>query len=139
MEITYTSVQEFVDQLESPRREDILTLIELGRKVTRKEPQLWGTIIGFGNLHYKYATGHEGNMPLFGLASRKHAITLYVAYELEKYSQLQHLGKHKIGKACLYINKLSDVRLEVLESLIRDGIRDTYNYDFITDNDATTV
>lgn len=135
MEITNQSINNFIESIQEPRKKDILKLIELGNKVTQKEPQLWGTIIGFGNLHYKYQTGVEGDMPLLGLANRKQAITLYISYTLEKYPQLKDLGKYKVGKSCLYIKKLSDVNLDVLESLIKDAMKDTLNISFVTDNE----
>ncbi len=135
MNITHDSIDEFVESIEEPRKKDILALMELGKKVTKKEPKLWGTIIGFGNLHYKYQTGVEGDMPLFGLANRKQAITLYVSYTLDKYPQLNDLGKFTMGKSCLYIKKLSDIKLDVLESLISDAIKDTLKISFVTDNE----
>jgi hypothetical protein len=135
MEITNQSINDFIESIQEPRKKDILQLIELGKKVTQKEPRLWGTIIGFGNLHYKYQTGVEGDMPLFGLANRKQAITLYISYTLEKYPQLNDLGKFTIGKSCLYIKRLSDIKLDVLESLIRDAIKDTLNIPFVTNNE----
>lgn len=135
MEITNQSINNFIESIQEPRKKDILKLIELGKKVTQKEPQLWGTIIGFGNLHYKYQTGVEGDMPLLGLANRKQAITLYISYTLEKYSQLNDLGKFSIGKSCLYIKRLTDIKLDVLESLIRDAIKDTLNISFVTNNE----
>lgn len=136
MEITNPSIHDFVNLIEEPRKSDILTLIELGKKLTLKEPKLWGTIIGFGNLHYTYKTGHEGDMPLFGLANRKQAITLYISYTLDKYPQLKDLGQYKMGKSCLYIKKLSDINLDTLESLIKDAIKDTMEISFITDNES---
>jgi hypothetical protein len=136
MKITNKEVQNYINEISEPRKSDIFTLIELGKKLTHKEPALWGSIIGFGNLHYKYQTGHEGNMPLLGLASRKQAITLYLSFNLEQYPQLSKLGKHSIGKGCLYIKKLSDINMDVLESLISDTMKDTMKLSFITDNDS---
>ena len=136
MEITNKDVINFLNEIPEPRKSDIITLIELGKKLTHKEPSLWGSIIGFGNLHYKYQTGHEGNMPLLGLASRKQAITLYLSFNLEQYPELSNLGKHSIGKGCLYIKKLSDINIQVLESLIVDAINDTMKLPFITDNES---
>jgi hypothetical protein len=136
MKITDQNVNDFLLNIPEPRYSDLVKLIELGKKLTKKEPQMWGSIIGFGNLHYKYKTGNEGDMPLFGLANRKQAITLYVSYTLSKYPQLKSLGKHKMGVGCLYINKLSDINFEVLESLIKDAMKDTLSISFVTDNDT---
>lgn len=136
MEITNQSIQEFIGKIEEPRYSDIIKLVEIGQRLTQKEPKLWGSIIGFGNLHYKYKTGHEGDMPLFGFANRKQAITLYVSYTLEKYEQLKSLGKFTIGKSCLYVKKLSDINLDVLESLIVEANKDTMKISFVTDNEV---
>ncbi|MFH5882246.1 DUF1801 domain-containing protein [Liberiplasma polymorphum] len=135
MEITSFDIDGYLDSVDLSRKEAMKTLIELGKRITHKEPVLWGTIVGFGNLHYKYKTGHEGDMPLLGLASRKQAITLYIAYELESYELLKSLGKYKVGKSCLYIKKLSDINMDVLEALIKEGIKETLNLPFITDNE----
>ncbi|MFA7367404.1 MAG: DUF1801 domain-containing protein, partial [Bacilli bacterium] len=78
MKITSNDVIGFIDSLDEARINDIKVLVNLFKKVTNKEPLMWGNIIGFGNLHYKYKTGHSGDMPLLALASRKQAITLYV-------------------------------------------------------------
>jgi hypothetical protein len=135
MDITNHKIDEFIEAIPEPRHSDIVKLVELGKKLTHKEPKLWGTIIGFGSLHYKYQTGHEGDMPLFGLANRKQAITLYVSYTLDKYPQLVKLGKFTKGVSCLYIKKLSDINMDVLESLITDAISDTMKISFVTDNE----
>jgi hypothetical protein len=135
MEKTNQNINAYLNTLDPKRKEAMETLIELGKKVTQKEPALWGSIIGFGSLHYKYKTGHEGDMPLLGMASRKQAITLYLSYDLEKYEALKTLGKYKIGKGCLYINKLSDINLDVLETLMINTIKDTLEIPFITDNE----
>ena len=135
MGITNHKIDEFIEAIPKPRHSDIVKLVELGKKLTHKEPKLWGTIIGFGSLHYKYQTGHEGDMPLFGLANRKQAITLYVSYTLDKYPQLEKLGKFTKGVSCLYIKKLSDINMDVLESLITDAISDTMEISFVTDNE----
>ena len=136
MTITCADITQFVNQIPESRKNEILSLFELGKKLTHKEPALWGSIIGFGNLHYKYPSGHEGNMQLIGIANRKQAITLYISYNLEQYPQLSNLGKHTIGKGCLYIKKLSDINREILESLISDTMKDTMKLPFITDNET---
>lgn len=136
MEITSLDVTSFIDEISEPRKTEMTTLINMCQRLTRKIPKLWGTIIGFGSLHYKYKTGHEGDMPIIGLANRKNAITLYLSYDLAQYPELATLGKHTIGKACLYIKRLSDIDLSVLEVLIKKGIQESINYDFVTDNET---
>jgi hypothetical protein len=134
MQITSHEIESLLNTITPLRLEDIVTLVELGKKITGKEPKLWGSIIGFGNVHYVYQTGNQGDMPIFGIASRKHAITLYLSYTLETYEELKELGKHSIGKGCLYIKRLADIRMDVLEKLIRKAIIDTMNISFITEN-----
>lgn len=135
MIITNQSINEYLKTIEEERLEDIKILLEIGSKLTNKEPKMWGSIVGFGNVHYKYKTGNEGDMPIFGFANRKRALTLYVSYNLEEYSLLKNLGKHKIGKSCLYINKLSDINLDILTEIIKKGIIDTLSLDYITNNE----
>jgi hypothetical protein len=136
MEKSNHSVNDFISQIIDSRKNDIIQLIELGKKITGKEPMLWGSIIGFGSVHYQYKTGHEGNMPLLGIANRKQAITLYVSYQIDKFSQLDHLGKYTKGVGCLYIKKLSDIKLDVLESLLKEAMFDTMKLSFITNNEG---
>ncbi|WP_368670290.1 DUF1801 domain-containing protein [Flavobacterium sp. K5-23] len=83
------------------------------------EPNMWGpTIIGFGSYHYKYASGHQGDAPLIGFSPRKAAFSLYVYSPTEENKhQLDDLGKYKIGKACIYIKKLSDINIVTLKKL----------------------
>lgn len=136
MEITNHDITSYIEQIEDTRKKDILMLIEIGKKLTQKEPKMWGTIIGFGSLHYVYPTGHEGNMPLFGLSNRKQAITLYISDQLEELLKNYHLGKYKIGKSCLYIKKLSDINIKELETLIQVALEHTLELPFITKNDV---
>ena len=84
------------------------------------QPKMWGTsIVGYGNYHYKYASGHEGDSCLTGFSSRKAAITVYVMGDFTGKSELiTKLGMHKMGKGCIYIKKLSDVDPKVLEQIV---------------------
>ncbi|SFJ29077.1 DUF1801 domain-containing protein [Myroides guanonis] len=106
------------------KRKDALDLVEFMKKITGFKPRMWGSsIIGFGHYHYKYASGHEGDAPLIGFSPRKTAISLYVFTGLEEHNHLlEGLGKFKKGKACIYVNKLSDIDEAVLEKLIRTTI-----------------
>lgn len=120
---TYTEVNvadfitSYVDN--EQKKADSFRLIELMREWSGFEPKMWGpTIIGFGNYHYKYASGHEGDAPLIGFAPRKAAFSLYVYSPTEESKQLLNdLGKYKISKACIYIKKLSDINIPTLEKL----------------------
>lgn len=136
MEITNQDVQTLINQIPEPRKKDIIKLSLMMKTITQKEPKLWGTIIGFGSLHYKYKTGTEGDMPILGLASRKHAITLYLSYDIEKYQELKSLGKYTHGKGCLYIKTLSDVDLSVLETLMKHAYDDVMKLSFVKDNEV---
>jgi len=132
MEVTSKDIKAFLETVEDKRKEDVLKLIELGKKITKKEPKMWGTMVGFGKVHYRYKTGHEGDMFLFGFANRKQALTLYMSYDINQFEELTDLGKHKTGKGCLYIKKLSDVNLDVLGKLIIKATEQLKNSDIIT-------
>lgn len=122
---TDESVAGFLNGIADPtKRQDSLDLVELMRTVSGQEPTLWGAnIVGFGNRHYKYATGREGDTFEVGFAPRKDALTLYVSGYLEFYGDLlQRLGKHKTGKGCLYIKKLQDVNMDVLREIVAQSV-----------------
>lgn len=119
------NVSEFIEILENEqKRQDSFRLIELMKISSGQEPKLWGpSIIGFGKYHYKYASGHEGDAPLIGFSPRKAAISLYVFTGLEEHMYLLNgLGKFKMGKACIYIKKLSDIDEEKLSLLMAETI-----------------
>ena len=111
------------------RRSDCRVLTGIMQRLSGHPPVMWGTgIVGFGTYHYTYASGHEGNSCLVGYSSRKSDISVYLlsGYESDTTTALlAQLGPHKIGKACLYLRKLSDVQLPVLEQLITRSIADT--------------
>ncbi|MFA7472531.1 MAG: DUF1801 domain-containing protein [Spirosomataceae bacterium] len=125
---TYTDadVMEFILSMvdSEQKRKDSLTLIELLQAWSGEKPRMWGpSIIGFGNYHYKYASGHEGDAPILGFSPRKSAISLYVFSDTEKSRQLlTQLGKYKMGKACIYIKKLSDIQIPVLQQLCEESV-----------------
>jgi len=125
---TYTDadVMEFILSMvdSEQKRKDSLTLIELLQAWSGEKPRMWGpSIIGFGNYHYKYASGHEGAAPILGFSPRKSAISLYVFSDTEKSRQLlTQLGKYKMGKACIYIKKLSDIQIPVLQQLCEESV-----------------
>lgn len=106
------------------KKEDSFKLIELMSNWTGFEPKMWGpTIIGFGSYHYKYASGHEGDMPLIGFSPRKAEFSLYIYTPIEENKHLlENFGKFKIGKACIYVKKLSDVSIPVLEEMCKTTI-----------------
>lgn len=118
---------DFIATVEHPtRRSDAETLLALMSKVTGWEPKMWGpAIIGYGEYHYKYESGREGDFMRTGFSPRKQNMVVYIMPGYTNFDPiLDRLGKHKKGKSCLYINKLADVDLEVLEELIQAGLDD---------------
>ena len=109
------------------QRTDAQTLVALMRRVTKQEPRMWGpTIVGFGSYHYKYASGHEGDSALTGFAVRGSELVVYTAESFEgRDVLLAKLGKHKTGKVCVYIRRLANVDLKVLETLVARSVADT--------------
>jgi hypothetical protein len=119
------SVTDFLQAVPDERkRDDNFAILELMKEVTGQEPKMWGdSIIGFGNYHYKYATGREDDWFLTGLSPRKQNLTLYIMSGFDEYDELlKKLGKYKTGKACLYINKLADVEISVIKELIQKSV-----------------
>ncbi|HEX5797283.1 MAG TPA: DUF1801 domain-containing protein [Candidatus Saccharimonadales bacterium] len=115
-------VEKFLDSVaDEQRRKDARAVTKMMAEITGEPPVMWGTsIIGFGVYHYKYASGREGDWPRMGLSPRKQSLTLYLMDGFSGYDKLLgNLGKHKTGKACLYINKLEDIDLDVLKEIIR--------------------
>jgi hypothetical protein len=111
----------FIDGLENKtRRDDAKTLLEMFGRVTGEAPRLWpSSIIGFGQYHYRYASGHEGDSLNVGFSPRKSNLVMYVMGSVgSDHPLMQRLGKHKTGKACLYVKKLADIDLSVLEKII---------------------
>lgn len=118
---TSASVTEFIERVEHPiRRRDALTVLALFERITGEAPQMWGpAIIGFGSQHYKYESGREGDMPRIGFSPRKANLALYVIGTNLNRDLLPKLGKHKTGVSCLYVNKLDDIDLSVLEEMAK--------------------
>ncbi|MBA9084182.1 hypothetical protein FHR92_000636 [Fontibacillus solani] len=123
---TDSSVIEFIENVDNPKkREDAYRLLDIFTETTGYEAKMWGpSIIGFGSYHYKYATGHEGDAPLVGFSPRKAKISLYFATgDTEREALLNDLGKHTAGKACVYINKVADINVDVLKALITQSVQ----------------
>lgn len=123
---TNVSVKKFLNSLkDEQKREDSFVVMEMMKKITGEEPKMWGpSIVGFGKYHYKYDSGHEGDMCMAGFSPRKEALTIYLVPGFQKNKSLmEKLGKHKTGKSCLYIKKLEDVELNVLEKLISNSFK----------------
>jgi hypothetical protein len=122
---TEASVAHYLDSLDDDqRRADSETLIELMSSLTGEPPAMWGpSIIGFGHYHYRYESGREGEMCRTGFAPRKGDISIYLMADGPRQPELlAKLGKHRMGKACLYVKRLADVDVKILKRLVADSI-----------------
>ena len=120
------SVEAFLDKIaDSGRREDSRALCSLFRRVTGEEPELWGgSMVGFGRYKYRYESGREGEWLATGFAPRAKELVVYLmADSPQREQQLASLGKHRSGSSCLYIKRLADVDIDILEQLIRSSLQ----------------
>lgn len=124
---TENSVTDFIETFveQEQKKIDSFELIDFLSECTGYPPKMWGaSIIGFGKYHYKYKSGHEGEAPILGFSPRKSAISLYVYSDTDKSKTLlKDLGKFKMGKACIYVKKLTDIDLQILKQLCQESIR----------------
>lgn len=124
---TKVTIEEFIDSFveRDEKKEESYHLIKLMKAWSGFEPKMWGpSIIGFGKYHYKYPSGHEGEMPLIAFSPRKAAFSLYVYVATEESDKLlKDFGKFTMGKSCIYVKKLSDINLPVLEKLCKTSIK----------------
>ncbi len=123
---TSENVEWFLSSIsEEQKRLDCLKLLDIMQDITQAPPAMWGTsIVGFGEYHYRYKTGREGDWFLTGFAPRKQALTLYLMCDLSHDGlNFDGLGKYKKSKGCLYIKRLSDIDLAVLKRIIKDSIK----------------
>ncbi len=115
------SVSDFLSQVQDDkRRQDAISINELMTQITGQQPKMWGgSIVGFGTYHYKYESGREGDFMKIGFSPRKQNLSLYIMPGFDRYDDLlARLGKYKLGKSCLYIERMEDVELDVLQELI---------------------
>jgi hypothetical protein len=122
---TDASVEKFLSGIaDEKKKNDCFTVLEIMKQATRSEPKMWGTsIVGFGSYCYRYQSGRELSWFLTGFSPRKEALTLYVMPGSKGYNGLlKKLGKHKTGKACLYIKRIEDIDLPTLKELIRQSV-----------------
>lgn len=121
------SVEDFLNAVEhTTRKKDAFTLLEMMKEITGEQAAMWGdSIVGFGEYHYKYDSGREGDFLMIGFSPRKTSTTLYIMNGFDRYDELLgQLGKHKTGRSCLYITNLKNVDLDILQTLIKES----YNY-----------
>lgn len=117
---TGVSVDSFLKKVpDAEQRADSYAIMAMMKDITGFEPKMWGpSMIGFGDYHYQYESGHEGDCFMMGFSPRKGQMTLYFMPDAEQYeSQLKKLGKHKTGKSCLYFKRLADVDVDVLREM----------------------
>jgi|SRR5690606_23652856 len=127
--VTLENVTDFLNTIEDEqKRADAFEVARLMEECTGHKPKMWGeSIVGFGTYHYVYSTGNSGDWPAVGFSPRKQNLTLYIMAGFDRYDELMaKLGKHKTGKSCLYLKRLSDVDTDVLRDLI------TLSYKYIT-------
>lgn len=124
---TNANVHAFLETIEHEgKRKDGFEILEMMKTITGEQPKMWGSsIIGFGNQHYKYESGREGDWFKCGFSPRKTKISLYLmGCDISQTNNLlEKLGKHKTGKGCLYINKLADVDKDVLKELVKESYK----------------
>jgi hypothetical protein len=121
---TGVSVELFLESVSDKRRKEAHTLISLMQEISGEKPYVWGpSIIGFGSQHYKYDSGHEGDMPRLVFSPRKASLTVYFeeGFGHQYADKLTVLGKHTQSKVCLYINKLDDIELDVLREMLQQS------------------
>lgn len=122
---TRASVTEFVNGIgDTQKRADCKAIAAMMRKATGRQPKMWGSsIVGYGNYHYKYESGREGDFFLCGWSPRARNISVYIMPGFSGFDALmKKLGKYKTGKSCLYINRLDDVDRDVLRRLIEESV-----------------
>ncbi len=123
---TDADVDAFIDAVDDERRrEEARTVLALMGEVTGEEPAMWGpSMVGFGSVHYRYASGREGDMFAAGFSPRKNALTVYLTEGFdEQQDLLERLGPHTTGKSCLYLKRLDTVDLDVLRTLVESSYR----------------
>lgn len=127
---TEVNPADFIAGMENEqKRKDAEWVLQMMQEVTGEPPQMWGpSIIGFGTYHYVYASGREGDWMLTGFSPRKAAISIYLMGGAgQEQERLDKLGKHKVGKSCLYIKRLSDVDTDVLREMVESSVRKVKN------------
>ena len=123
---TKINVNKFINSIKDENmRTDCFQIISMMKEVTKKQPKMWGeNIVGFGNYHYKYESGREGDFFLTGFSPRKQNLTLYLMSGFDHLEELmKKLGKYKTGKSCLYIKSLNDIDLKILKKMITESVK----------------
>lgn len=122
---TENDVEEFLNAIDDKhKREDSFKILDIMKNITGEEPKMWGSsIIGFGQYHYQYESGREGDWFLTGFSPRKQNFSLYIMAGFDNYDDLMsRMGKYKTGKSCLYIKRLEQIDLDILKELIKESV-----------------
>jgi len=120
--------EDFLETVEHPtRKSDGYKLLEIFKNVTGEKPVMWGpSIVGFGSYKYENTRGKEFEWPRVGFSPRKQSLSIYITPGFDRFTDLLDvLGKHRLGKGCLYINKLADVDIEILKKIVRKAYIET--------------
>jgi len=120
------NVDDFLKKLSDPaKRKNCHRVLDIMKQITQQEPMMWGdSMVGFGNYHYQYTSGREGNWFLTGFSPRKQSLTIYIMSGFDQFEHLMsQLGKYKNSKSCLYVKKLDDIDLGILKELIAESIK----------------
>jgi hypothetical protein len=137
--VSQTDVEKFISNIEdTQKRTDSEALVALMRDVTGAEPAMWGpSVVGFGNYHYKSASGREGDWFVLGFSPRKQNLTLYLSSYVDQHRDLlQGLGKHTTGKGCVYLKRLSDADPKALRRLLEAASASPMNQDRSASDDT---
>ncbi len=120
------NVDDFLKKVSDPaKRKNCHRVLDIMKQITQQEPKMWGdSMVGFGNYHYQYTSGREGNWFLTGFSPRKQSLTIYIMSGFDQFEHLMsQLGKYKNSKSCLYVKKLEDIDLGILKELIAESIK----------------
>ena len=119
------SVDAFINTFPEETRKDCLEILKIMKQATKAEPKMWGSsIVGFGTYHYKGKSGREGDWMQVGFSPRKQNLTLYLSSGVERHKALlKKLGKHSVGKGCLYIKRLEDIDKKTLKELVGESVK----------------
>ena len=122
---TNGSIDEYLASRATPEQlQDCKAIMAMCKRATKQQPKMWGpSIVGYGSYHYRYESGHSGESCLVGFAVRGRDLVIYLVAHNEKQTELlKKLGKHKMGKSCLYFKRLADLDTKVLEELIGESV-----------------
>lgn len=123
---TEKSVEEFFAEVPEPMASDARELSSMMHEISGERPVLWGSIVGFGTYHYKYASGREGDWMKIGFSPRKQNISLYLSCDADEFAdELVELGKHSRGRGCIYIKRLDDIDRAVLRTIVTKAYKQT--------------